>query len=136
MEECIFCKIIAGEVPCAELVETDTVCSFLDIGPVNPGHSLVVPKRHVQTIVELSEEEVSACARVARRLAAAVMSATGSAGCNLLQNNDSCAGQLVPHVHFHVIPRSPDDGFRFGWRSGEYAEGEMEQMARSIKDRL
>lgn len=132
MADCVFCRIVAGEIPSARLIETDTVISFLDIAPVNPGHCLIVPKRHVETLVDLSGEELSDCAATAQRLARAVMKATDSPGLNLLQNNDRCAGQVVPHAHFHVIPRSPGDGFKFGWRQGGYAEGEVERMLEAI----
>lgn len=136
MAQCIFCKIVAGEIPAAILVETDETISFLDINPVNKGHALIVPKRHAGTLLELGEQEVQACASLAQRVANAVMAATGAEGFNLLQNNARCAGQLVPHVHFHVIPRWGDDGFAFGWRQLSYDEGEMEQMRLRITGEL
>ena len=136
MADCVFCKIVAGEVPAARLIETEMVISFLDIAPVNPGHCLIVPRRHAVTLLDLSEEELSACVLMAQMLGRAIMKATESRGFNLLQNNDRCAGQVVPHVHFHLIPRSPYDGFKFGWRHGGYAEGELERMQHSIKERL
>jgi len=132
MVDCVFCRIVAGEIPAAKLIETETVVSFLDIAPVNPGHCLVVPKRHAATLLDLNDEELTDCVLAARRLARAVMEVTGSPGLNLLQNNDRCAGQVVPHVHFHVIPRSPDDGFNFGWRQRRYDEGELEGMRNAI----
>ncbi len=136
MQECVFCRIVAGEIPAARLIETDLVISFMDIAPVNHGHCLVVPRRHAATLLELTEEELHDCVLTAQRLARAVMKATGSPGLNLLQNNDRCAGQLVGHAHFHVIPRSPDDGFSFGWRQDSYAEGELERMACAINKNL
>ena len=136
MTDCIFCKIAAGELPCAKLIETDLSLGFMDIGPLNPGHSLVIPKRHSEFIVDCTAAELEDCIRIAQRLIRAVMAATGSAGCNLLQNNHACSGQRVPHVHFHVVPRSPDDGFRFGWRTGEYAEGQMDELRQRILERL
>ena len=132
MSDCVFCKIVAGEIPCAKLVETESVISFLDIGPVNPGHSLVVTRRHCESILQCTEEELEAAIVTVQRLAKAVLAATGAVGCNVLQNNHACAGQLVPHVHFHVIPRAPKDGFNFGWRSGRYEEGDMEAMRQKV----
>ena len=132
MQDCVFCKIIAGQIPASRVIETDDVISFLDIAPVNPGHCLVAPKRHVQTLLDLDEKELCSCIITAQKLAKAVMQATKSPGLNLLQNNDRCAGQVVPHAHFHIIPRSPDDGFRFGWRQLSYAPGELEKMRRAI----
>ena len=136
MEQCVFCRIVAGQIPCARLIETDLVFSFLDIRPVNPGHALIVPKRHADRITDATDQELHACIVTAKRLAAALMQATGSPGCNVLQNNHRCAGQVVPHVHFHIIPRSSDDGFSLGWRQIEYAKGEMERIRTEILRRL
>lgn len=136
MDECIFCRIVAGEVPAATLIETDRVISFMDIAPVNPGHCLIVPKRHVESLVDLTQEELHVCIFAVQRVARVVLQATGAPGFNVLQNNHVCSGQVVPHVHFHVIPRRPDDGFRFGWRQGSYAEGEMQQLQRKILELL
>jgi len=133
MVDCIFCKIIAGEIPSAMLIETERVVSFLDVGPVNPGHALVVPTRHVESFLDLSQDELHTAAFMAQRVARAVAQATGSPGFNVLLNKDECAGQLVPHVHFHVIPRRPDDGYAMGWRQLPYAEGEAERMADAIR---
>ena len=136
MAECVFCRIVKGEIPSARLLETDLVLSFLDIAPVNPGHALVIPKRHSETILELTGEELDACIRTVQKLAGAVMAATGAVGCNVLQNNHRCAGQLVMHAHFHVIPRLPEDGFRFGWRSRSYEAGGLEAMLEKVRAHL
>ena len=136
MADCIFCKIVAGEIPATSLVETELALSFMDIAPVNPGHALVIPKRHTETLLDVSREELGECIRMVQRVARAVMAATGSVGCNLLQNTHQCAGQRVLHVHFHVIPRSPDYGFRFDWRQLEYGEGEMDGLHCRIRELL
>ncbi len=128
MAECIFCKIIAGEIPAAKLIETDKVISFLDINPVNPGHALVVPKRHVKSFLDLQQDELHVAIFVAKRVAGAATEATGSPAFNILQNDGEAAGQLIDHAHMHVIPRSPDDGFELGWRQLEYGEGELEAL--------
>jgi len=132
MPDCIFCRIIAGQIPCAKLAETDNVISFMDIAPVNHGHCLVIPKRHVENLLELTEAELHDCIVTAQRVAKATVAATGAVGFNILQNNHPCAGQVVPHMHMHVIPRSPSDGFRFGWRQGRYSEGEMQALQQRI----
>ena len=132
MDDCIFCRIVAAEVPAATLIDADNVISFMDIAPVNPGHCLIVPKRHVETLVDLTREELHVCIFAVQRVARAALQATGAPGFSVLQNNDICSGQVVPHVHFHVIPRSPDDGFRLGWRQGCYAEGEMQALQRKM----
>ena len=135
-QDCIFCKIAEGEQEAAEVFRTDEVVAFLDINPVNPGHCLVIPRRHAESLLQLREDEMSACMNAAQQVGKAAMQATDSPGLNLLQNNDRCAGQLVSHAHFHVIPRRPDDGFSFGWRQQDYAEGQMESMRRAIEQKL
>lgn len=136
MTDCIFCKIIDGDIPCAKLLETDKVLSFMDINPVNPGHALVIPKRHADTLLELTQEELHSIIFVTRRVAGAVTETVDADGFNVLQNNGECAGQVVRHVHFHVIPRKVDDGFKFGWRQLEYKESELEDLTKRIRGRL
>lgn len=136
MADCIFCSIIEGEVPAARLIETDKVVSFLDIHPVNPGHALVVPKRHVPSLLDLQQNELHVAIFVAKRVAAAVTEATDSPAFNILQNDGEAAGQLVDHVHFHVIPRRADDDFSLGWRQLSYEEGELEAMQEEVRRRL
>jgi histidine triad (HIT) family protein len=136
MEACVFCRVVAGSIPAAKLVETDSVTSFLDINPVNPGHALVVPKRHVTSFLDLTDEELQAAILVARRVAAAVRGATASSAFNLLQNDGRAAGQVVEHVHFHVIPRHYGDGFAFGWRQLSYKEGELSALQQAVRERL
>ena len=134
MQECIFCKIVRGEIPCAKLAETDKILSFLDVSPVNKGHALVIPKEHYENLLELETEELTECTEIIQNVARAVVKVTGAEGFNVLQNNSECAGQVVPHVHFHIIPRRPDDGFSFGWRQGSYDAGEMEALSVSIRE--
>lgn len=136
MADCPFCKIIAGDLSAARLVETDKVLSFMDINPVNPGHALVIPKRHVECLLDLTQEELHAISFLVRRVAGAVVDATDADGFNVLQNNGECAGQVVPHVHFHVIPRNEDDEFTFGWRQTSYEEGRLEELTESIRENL
>ena len=136
MEGCIFCRIIAGEVPAATLLETEKVVAFLDVSPVNRGHALVVPRRHVENLWELSQDELYSSIFASQRVGRAVMEVTESPGLNLLQNNHECAGQIVRHVHFHLIPRRPDDGFSLGWRQLSYQEGKMEELRQRIRAKL
>ncbi len=136
MDECIFCRIAKGDIPCAALLESERVISFLDINPVNHGHALVVPKLHVENLLDADPSDLQECILTVQKVAGACVSATGAEGFNVLQNNGGCAGQIVPHLHFHVIPRRTDDGFRFGWRQGSYGEGEMEILRRKIAGSL
>ncbi len=130
MADCIFCKIIAGQIPAAMLLETDRVVSFLDINPVNPGHALIVPRRHVTTLLDLNQDELHVAIYAARRVAAAVTEETGSPAFNLLQNNGRCAGQIIDHVHFHVIPRNPERRLRLRLEAAPVQGGGAEGHAR------
>ncbi len=112
MADCIFCRIIKGTIPCEKLYEDDRVISFLDINPASPGHTLVLPKAHFATLFDIPEEELKVCATAVQKIARAVLSATKAPGLNLLQNNFPAAGQLVHHLHFHLIPRFHDDNLR------------------------
>ncbi|MFW5734760.1 MAG: HIT family protein, partial [Oceanidesulfovibrio sp.] len=103
--ECIFCKIVAGEIPSQKVLETDQIFAFLDIAPVNPGHVLVIPKAHYATLLDMDSALAEPIHEAVQRLAAAAMQATGAQGFNLQVNTHHAAGQLVPHVHYHIIPR-------------------------------
>ena len=133
LDSCIFCKIIKGEIPSSKLLENERFIVFMDIGPVNPGHTLIVPKAHMETIFDVTpgygEELISLMQRVGK----AIMTATGATGLNIMQNNYPDAGQAVPHVHWHLIPRFANDGFCH-WKQGAYASmQEMQNLADTIK---
>jgi histidine triad (HIT) family protein len=132
MKECAFCKIVRGEIPCARIYEDEHVLSFLDIGPINAGHTLVIPKKHYTTLFEIEPEELQACILAAHKVARAVFRGVGASGLNLLQNNFRPAGQRVYHIHFHLIPRHERDGFLPSWPAGSYAPGEMEKTLHRI----
>jgi histidine triad (HIT) family protein len=132
MADCIFCKIVKGEIPCTKIMEDDHALSFLDIGPINAGHALVIPKRHYPTLFEVTDEDLAACVVMARKVAAAVYKAVGASGLNLLQNNFRAAGQLVEHAHFHLIPRFENDGFLTSWPGKAYAVGEMDKLLHKV----
>ena len=136
MSDCIFCKIVAGELPSARVYEDETKLAFMDIGPVQPGHTLLIPKKHYERFTDLPDDLAADLARVLPRLSRAVAGAADADGFNLLQMNGACAGQVVPHVHIHIIPRHEDDGYSFHWKAGAYAEGEMQEWQRKIKEQL
>ncbi|MEM9414940.1 MAG: HIT family protein [Planctomycetota bacterium] len=104
---CIFCKIVAGDIPCHKLWEDDHALAFLDVNPLSEGHALVIPKGHYATLDQVPADTAAAIGAALPALARAVMQATGSTDYNLLQNNGAPAGQDVFHVHFHLIPRKP-----------------------------
>lgn len=129
---CLFCKIIAGEIPCAKIFEDDNTLAFLDINPIAKGHTLVVPKGHFPTLLDFPASEAGPLIDALRRVAGAVQKETGAGGFNCIQNNFGPAGQMVFHSHWHIIPRFEKDGLT-DWPGGAYAgTDEMNQLARSI----
>ncbi|WP_031484462.1 HIT family protein [Maridesulfovibrio frigidus] len=118
-KDCIFCKIVAGEIPCFKIYETENVLSFLDIGPVNKGHALIIPKSHYENIWDMPADLGKDIITAAQLAGDAIVKATGADGMNLLMNNNSAAGQLVFHAHFHLIPRFTGDGLKH-WGQMEY----------------
>lgn len=130
--DCIFCKIVAGDIPCAKVFESETVLAFLDIAPVNAGHALVLPKDHHPTLMDLPSGLGNDLLAALKAVGGAVMEATGAHGLNLMQNNHEAAGQLVPHAHFHLVPRFADDGLRL-WPQAAYDDPEqMRKLAATI----
>ena len=117
MSDTIFSKILRGEIPCHRVYEDDLVLAFLDIFPLSPGHTLIIPKRAAATLDQLDDDSAAAIGRVLPRIARAVLAATGARNFNVLQNNGEAAHQAVFHVHFHIIPKF-DDGRGLGltWR--------------------
>ena len=130
--DCIFCTIVAGGIPCAKVYESETCLAFLDIAPVNAGHTLVLPKGHYPTLMDIPAELGSDLTTALSRVGKAVMEATGADGLNLMQNNHEAAGQLVHHAHFHLIPRHSDDGLKLWPQSGYENPDEMSRLAATI----
>ncbi|MBP6701960.1 MAG: HIT family protein [Vicinamibacteria bacterium] len=112
----IFGKIIAGEIPCHRVYEDGHVLAFLDVSPLSPGHTLVIPKEAVATLDQLSDDSAAAIGRVLPRIARAVLAATGATDFNVLQNNGASAHQAVFHVHFHIIPKVAGQGLGIDWQ--------------------
>lgn len=135
MSDCIFCKIIAGELPCSKVYEDEHVVAFLDIHPTAPGHTLVVPKAHCDDVVGCNPDVFAHMTKAAQKVAPAVVKATGAEGFNLGVNNGAAAGQVIFHLHLHVIPRNVGDGLQM-WGAKEYQEGEMMQIAEKIRKAL
>jgi histidine triad (HIT) family protein len=115
---CIFCKIIAGKIPCFKVYEDDAVLAFLDIGPLVRGHTLMVPKEHVATVMEAPEALLAAIGQRVPKISRAVLAATGAKACHVLVNNGAEALQSVPHLHYHILPRAAGDTFRIPWNAG------------------
>lgn len=108
--KCPFCEIINGNIPAKKVYEDDSSLAFLDINPRNPGHTLVVPKKHYATILDITEKDAGELFRAVKAVAAAVQAGTKAQGISISQSNGAAAGQLVPHLHFHVIPRFLREG--------------------------
>lgn len=136
MADCIFCMIIDGKIPAAKIYEDETVLAFLDINPVIPGHSLVVPKQHCSSIWSAPEEVLAACGRGIKKVSKAVLDGMNAEGLNVLQNNGEVAGQEIEHLHFHLIPRHRKDGFKVPWPAQPYPEGALESTLEKIKASL
>ena len=130
--DCIFCKIIAGEIPCISLWEDQETLAFMDINPANSGHALVIPKQHWQDVYTIPDEAIGAVAATARRIATAVRTALTPDGINLVQANGPGAAQSVFHFHMHVLPRYSGDELKLNWR---LKLGDMDQL-KPISERI
>jgi histidine triad (HIT) family protein len=116
--------------------EDDRVLAFLDIFPLSPGHTLVIPKEAAERVDQLSDESAAAIGRVLPRLARAVMHATGATAYNVLVNNGAEAHQAVMHVHFHIIPKMGEQGLGIGWQAGKLDASSAEVLKKAIGDRV
>jgi histidine triad (HIT) family protein len=134
---CIFCKIVAGEIPSAKVYEDAEVLAFMDIGPIIKGHTLVIPKQHFDPLTATPEPVLAKLMAVVKKIAAAQMNGLKADGVNVMQTNGAAAGQVVPHIHFHVIPRYATDGHRWNWAAKKYDDpAEMQKLAAAIKAAL
>lgn len=137
MNDCIFCKIIAGEIPATIVYEDDEVLVFMDIGPIIKGHALVVPKKHYDPVTQTPDDVLARLHAVAKRIAQAQMNGLGADGVNIMQNNGAAAGQEVPHIHVHVIPRFEGDGHHWNWNAKKYTNfEEMAELAKKMRSHL
>lgn len=133
---CIFCKIVAGTIPCFKLYEDAATLAFLDINPVAPGHALVIPKNHAPNLFDSLEVDLSAAIAKARRIAIALNTTLQPAGLNLLQANGPGAGQSVFHLHLHVIPRAQGDELKMNWPLKPGDKAALAQLAERIRAAL
>lgn len=129
---CIFCKIINHDIPCHKVYEDEKNLVFLDVKPVNPGHLLVIPKIHYQNIEAIAPEDFCALMLIVKKMGSLLKEKLGVIGYNILENNDPLAGQNVPHLHFHVIPRRAHDGHIL-WPQSNYEPGEAEKIIKQLQ---
>ena len=131
----IFTKIIQGEIPCEKIIETDSEIAFLDINPCAAGHTLVIPKLEVERLEDLPETQTMSLMRTIQQVAKAVSTAFDGIDYNLILNNGVNAGQVIEHVHFHVLPRAEESPGPFR-KHIQYAEGEMQEVGAKIRNCL
>jgi histidine triad (HIT) family protein len=133
-EPCIFCRIIAKEIPCYKVYEDKQCLAFLDINPVNPGHLLVIPKAHYKTITDMPKKLCEHLAGVVWSLSLKVQQELDPDGIKVVQSNNEQAGQLVPHYHVHVIPRYKGDGDHYieEWKTQELSEEDMKEIQEKL----
>lgn len=135
-DNCIFCKIAAGEIPSNTLYEDEDFRVIMDIAPAAKGHAIVLPKQHMKNLFEIEPDTAAKALPVVSKVANAVKDALSCDGINVLQNNGEAAGQSVFHLHFHILPRYTDDNFVIPWKQLSYAEGEAEAVAEKIRAKL
>lgn len=132
MTECLFCKIIAGEIPAEKVYEDTHSIAFLDINPVNPGHVLVITREHSRNMLETDTGNLEDLIRAVQNVANALMKGSGAAGVNVIFNNEAAAGQLIYHTHAHVIPRFEGDGIH-NWPQKKY---ESDAVMRGVAEKI
>lgn len=137
-DHCVFCQIVVGTIPASPIIENDAVLAFLDIAPINPGHTLVIPKVHIAELSGLDDELGVALWRVVLRIERALRSSGIKVeGTNLFVANGATAGQEVFHSHIHVIPRLPDDGLHIRTEPGSQpSREELDWVAQKIRAAL
>lgn len=135
MDDCVFCKIVRNEIPATKIYEDEVALAFLDIHPVTPGHTLVIPKEHCENLLDIPEETLKGVVAAAKKISKAVITGVGAKGFNFSQNNGAVAGQVINHLHFHIIPRKESDGLTH-WPHKDYVNGEEKEIAEKVKINL
>ena len=136
MSDCLFCRIVAGDVPSVRIAETERAIAFMDIFPAAPGHALVIPRVHADDALGAADEDLAACMQLASRVGRAAVDALGATGVTFQSLARPDAGQTVFHLHVHVIPRAPDDGFAFPWPAQAGDQVEIEALGARLRDAL
>ena len=135
VSDCIFCKIVAGEIPASKVYEDDHFLAFLDISQVTPGHTLVIPKKHARNLLEMTPDETAALFNIVSRVTKKVESATQPQGMNIISNMEEIAGQSVFHTHVHILPRySQEDDLKIDFIAHEPHFAHLAQLAKEISN--
>lgn len=132
-KECLFCRLIAGEISSARVYEDEHTVALMDIAQVTPGHVLIVSRRHALTLLDLTTDEAAAVMRTAHRIAGAVKRAFNPPGMTLLQANGKEGGQTVFHFHLHVVPRHDNDGIALSWPHNAPPRESLEEYALRLR---
>lgn len=136
MDECIFCKIVKGTLPSNKVFEDEHTIAFLDIFPCAVGHTLVIPKKHYKNMEDVPVAELCEVIKTVQVVGKALMKTLGAPGFNIHQSNNKPAGQVVFHLHFHVIPRFENDGLVFKWQVSEKAKEKIQVTMKKVKEAL
>ena len=136
MSDCVFCKIVAGQIPSTRVFEDEHTLAFMDLGQVNPGHVLVAVRKHAANLFELDDVQAAAVARASTRVARAIRDAFGPAGLSVYQANGKVAGQTVFHYHVHLLPRHAADGMELTWPVKNPPRETLEGYAEKIRKQL
>ncbi len=135
MLDCVFCKIIQGEISANKVYEDNNLLAFLDIQPISKGHTLLIPKEHFDDFIHTSDEYLAYMNQAAKVIAKAMQSVLSAGGINFSYNNGKVAGQVIFHTHMHIIPRVSGDGLR-AWPHQDYQPGEIESYAKKLADAI
>ena len=131
-DNCIFCRILNGDIPSRKVFEDDDFCVIMDVDPATKGHCLILPKEHYANLLAMPDELAARVLPLAKKVAAHLQETLGCDGINLVQNNGETAGQTVFHFHMHLIPRYKEDGQKIGWNPGSPSQEELEEIKNQI----
>lgn len=134
--DCIFCKIVNGDIPSLKVYEDENTIAFLDITPVHLGHTLIIPKTHSKNILDMGQREALAMMKTIKIVAKAVKKAANADGFNIIMNNFKAAGQIIDHAHVHIIPRFEGDGLKHWSPVKKYENSELEEVKNHIINEL
>lgn len=132
MDDCIFCRIIKGEIPSYTIYQDDKTLAFLDINPNTRGHALVIPKKHARNIIDLEDMDVEALFRTVKKVVGSMKLSLDLDGLNIVVNQGEVAGQVIQHFHCHIIPRDVDDGINYSAKGYSSSHEELEELAEII----
>ena len=136
MEDCIFCKIVNGEIPSYTVYQDDDTLAFLDINPNTQGHTLVIPKKHAANITDMDDKDIASVFRTVRKVVSGLQAAINPEGFNLVVNHGEMAGQVIHHFHCHVIPRNTGDGIEYNFEGIILSQEEFQELAWKVAEHI